>query len=242
MNWRTIYISGFFSAALLAPSAASAGLAADGAGASISQTAAPAVQDRQRTSRGFGYIRAGNPEKAIAEFDAVIAASDLRYLHDPRQRLCAGGTRSDHATHAASAPGAVLVDSSVCDAHFGKGFALVDMGRGDLAEHELRRATELAPFDAHYANEYAELYKSRRDWKTALALFTRAWDVAGKDPAGPDAGAAARALRGIGYSEMMLGNLEEAEKKFTQSLEFEPGNPAAGIELSYIARRKAIGS
>jgi Tfp pilus assembly protein PilF len=242
MNWRTVSISGLFTAALLVPSAASAGLAADGAGASISQTAAPATQDRQRTSRGFGYIRAGKPKQAIAEFDAVIAASDLRHLNDPGQRLCASDARDGRAPLAASSAGTVLVDSSVCDAHFGKGFALVDMGRGDLAEHELRRATELAPFDAHYANEYAELYKSRRDWKTALALFNRAWDVAGKDPAGPDAGAAARALRGIGYSEMMLGNLEEAEKKFRQSLEFEPGNPAAGIELSYIARKRAIGS
>lgn len=207
--------------------------------------AAPDVQNEQRTSRGFDLIRAGKPKQAIAEFDAVIAGADRSYLGDPRQRFCARDQRD--ARLVAGATGAVgkepvLIDSAVCDAHFGKGYALIDMGRGDLAEAELRRATELAPFDAHYANEYAELFKSRRDWRTSLALFTRAWSVVDRNPAGPDAGLAARALRGIGYNEMMLGNLDEAERRFRQSLEFEADNKAARVELGYIARKKAVGS
>ena len=206
---------------------------------------APNVMDKQRTSAGFGFIRAGKLKKAIAEFDAVISAADRRHLGDPRPRFCARDERdASKITTATGASGTspVLIDAAVCDAHFGKGYALIDMGRGDLAEAELRRATELAPFDAHYANEYAELYKSRRDWKTSLELFLRAWDVTDKNPAGPDAHLAARALRGIGYNQMMLGNLEAAENSFRQSLEFEPGNKAASIELGHIARQKAIGS
>lgn len=207
--------------------------------------ATPAVKDAQRTSRGFGFIRAGKAEKAIAEFDAVIAASERRYLGDTRQRFCARDEReSALVIQAAGSSGAgpLLIDPAVCDAHFGKGFALIDMGRGDLAEAELRRATELAPFDAHYANEYAELSKTRRDWKASLAQFTRAWDAVDKNPQGGEAPVAARALRGIGYNQMMLGNLDEAERHFRKSLQFEPGNKAAGIELAYIARKKAIGS
>lgn len=207
--------------------------------------AVPDVRNEQRTARGFGFIRAGKPKQAIAEFEAVIAASDRRHLGDPRQRFCARNERdarriADAKGIAASEP--VLIDPAVCDAYFGKGYALVDMGRGDLAEAELRRATELAPFDAHYANEYAELFKSRRDWSMSLALFARAWDIVDKNPAGSDASLAGRALRGMGYNEMMLGNLEEAERKFEQSLEFEPGNETAHIQLGFIARKKAIGS
>ncbi|HKT84514.1 MAG TPA: diguanylate cyclase [Novosphingobium sp.] len=203
--------------------------------------AVPYGQDQQRTSRGFDLIRSGKPKQAIAEFDAVIAASEHRHLSDPRPRFC-GRVQNDARLRAGTADAPVLIDPAVCDAHFGKGYALIDMGRGDLAEAELRRAMELAPFDAHYANEYAELFKSRRDWHTSLALFTRAWSVVDKNPAGPDAGLAARALRGIGYNEMMLGNFDEAESRFRQSLDFEADSKAARIELAYIARKKAIGS
>lgn len=244
-RWKT-FVSGFFGLAALGPISAHAdGVAVAGMTPASQLVAVPDVQGEQRTSKGFGLIRAGKPQQAIAEFDAVIAASDHRHLSDPRQRFCARNDReARQVVDAASAAGrkAVLIDSAVCDAHFGKGYALIDTGHGDLAEGELRRATELAPFDAHYANEYAELFKSRRDWRTSLALFSRAWAVVDKNPAGPDASLAARALRGIGYSEMMLGNLDEAERKFQQSLTFEPGNKAAGIQLGYIARKKAIGS
>jgi tetratricopeptide (TPR) repeat protein len=207
--------------------------------------APPDLRDEQLTSKGFGLIRAGKAKKAISEFDQVIAASDRRHFGDTRKRFCARDAQDAQrivkdARAAGSEP--VLIASTVCDAHFGKGFALIDLGRGDLAEAELRRASELAPFDAHYANEYAELFKSRRDWDTSLTLFTHAWNIVDKDPAGPDAGLAARALRGIAYNEMMLGNLDEAERNFHRSLEFEPGNKAASIELGYIARKKAIGS
>lgn len=202
-------------------------------------------RNKHRTSRGFGFIRSGQPDKAIAEFDAVIAASERQYIDDSRPRFCARDERDVARIADAADTGGkdtVLIDPAICDAYFGKGFALIDMGRGDLAEAELRRATELAPFDAHYANEYAELFKSRRQWDSSLALFTRAWEVVDKNPAGPDARIAARSLRGIGYSEMMLGDLNEAERRFRQSLEFEPGNKAAGVELGFIARKKAIGS
>src|SRR3546814_3056230 len=60
-----------------------------------------------------------------------------------------------------------LVDSALCDAHFGKGFALIDLGRGDLAEAELLKAMQMAPDNAQFANEYAELFKSRSEEHTS---------------------------------------------------------------------------
>lgn len=135
-----------------------------------------------------------------------------------------------------------MVSSAVCDAHFGKGFALVDLGRGDLAEAELRRATELAPDNAHYANEYAELFKSRRQFQESYDLFARAWSVVDKDTKGPDAGIAARALRGMGFNLIELGRLDEAKTMFSQSLAYDAGNAAAKTELDFIAQRQAIGS
>ncbi|MFC0686927.1 diguanylate cyclase [Novosphingobium clariflavum] len=189
-------------------------------------------------SRGFDMIRAGKPGKAVKLFDSVISANEQGLTGDARPRLCLSEKAAGHA-----APGnAVMVSGAVCDAHFGKGFALVDLGRGDLAEAELRRATELAPDNAHYANEYAELFKSRRQFQESYDLFARAWSVVDKDTKGPDAGIAARALRGMGFNLIELGRLDEAKTMFSQSLAYDAGNAAAKTELDFIAQRQAIGS
>ena len=53
---------------------------------------------------------------------------------------------------------------------------------------------------------------------------------------------AARALRGMGYNKIEMGDLDAAENLFRQSQEYDPGSEAAKVELGYIARKKAIGS
>lgn len=192
---------------------------------------------RVEVGRGFDLIRKGRQAQAIAQFDRVIAWSRSG-AHDARPMLCRGGEGS----HGAAVGTGTTVDPAVCDAHFGKGYALIDMGRGDLAEAELRTASEMAPGDAHYANEYAELFKARRDWPQSYAIFARAWAVVDKDPKGPDASLAARALRGMAFNKAEMGDFDAAESLLRQSLAFEPGSKAAQQELGHIARRKAIGS
>lgn len=195
------------------------------------------VESRNGVSKGFALIRAGKAAQAVKMFDSVILASEQALTGDARPRLC----RSDSAEGQVAA-GKVAVSSAVCDAHFGKGFALVDLGRGDLAEAELRRATELAPDNAHFANEYAELFKSRREWQRSYDLFSHAWQIVDKDAKGADASVAARALRGMGYAKIEMGQLIEAQTLFRQSLDYDPANPGAKSELDFIAQKQAIGA
>jgi len=192
---------------------------------------------RDEVDQGFNLLSKGKQAMAVNLFDRVIATVDRHLAGDSRQKLCDG---DGHIK--ADLAGTVIVDKAVCDAHFGKGYALIDLGRGDLAEAELHMATTMAPGDAHYANEYAELFKSRREWQKSYDLFARAWNVVDKDMKGPDASLAARALRGMGYNMIELGKLDEAEKLFRQSLDYEPRSDAAKGELSYLARKRAIGS
>lgn len=239
--WNTL-ITGICVAAALPVTAAHAdAIGTEGVVRASQLVMVPDVRNEERTSKGFSLIRAGRPQQAIAEFDAVIAAADRRYSGDSRPRLCA---RSEVERRQSASPGKepVLIDPAICDAHFGKGFALIDLGKGNLAEGELRRAIELAPYDAHYINEYAELFKSRREWQKSHDLFARAWAIVDKDKSGPDAKVAARALRGMGYTQIALGRLDDAERLFRESQEFEPDSKAARFELSHIARKKAIGS
>jgi Flp pilus assembly protein TadD len=196
------------------------------------------VDSRSDVSKGFALIRAGKPAQAVKMFDSVILANEQALGGDVRPRLC----QSKATPEPIVAGKAVAVSSAVCDAHFGKGYALVDLGRGDLAEAELRRATELAPTDAHFANEYAELFKSRREWQRSYDLFAHAWEIVDKSTSGDDAGIAARALRGMGYTKIEMGQLGEAERLFRQSLEYDPANAGAKSELDFIAQKQAIGA
>lgn len=188
-----------------------------------------------QVKQGFDLIRRGKQAQAVKLFDQVIAHTDRQLYGDSRSRLCrAGGS--------AVADVSVSIDPAVCDAHFGKGFALIDLGRGDLAEAELGKATRMAPGNAHFANEYAELFKSRRDWQQGYEGFARAWAVVDKATTGPDAGIAARALRGMGFTKAAMGQYDAAQAFYTQSLQYDPNSAIAQAELGNIARRKAIGS
>ncbi|MEJ2409584.1 MAG: diguanylate cyclase [Novosphingobium sp.] len=191
-----------------------------------------------RVDKAFDMIRRGRQAQAVRLFDKVIASVDRSLAGDSRARLC----RSDRTVQGAHPDRVVLVDSALCDAHFGKGFALIDLGRGDLAAGELRKAMQMAPGNAHFANEYAELFKSRREWQKSYDAFAHAWTIADKNKSGPDADMAARALRGMGYNKMQMGDLEAAKRLFVQSQDYEPGSQAAKIELGTIARKLAIGS
>ncbi|KHK91799.1 tetratricopeptide repeat protein [Novosphingobium malaysiense] len=235
---------------LVAGTAQAATVAENSSAANIPETTALAVafghdmkpqtgfDASAQVDKGFDLIRSGKQAKAVRVFDSVIASANRYLASDPRAPLC----RSDRTAPGATDDSVVLVDGAVCDAHFGKGFALIDLGRGDLAESELRKATEMAPGNAHFANEYAELFKSRREWQESYDLFAHAWAIVDKDKDGPDASLAARALRGMGYNKIQLGDLDSAQRLFVQSQEFEPDSEAARIELGYIARKKAIGS
>lgn len=196
---------------------------------------APKFDAGADVKQAFNLIRRGKQEQAVKLFDKVITQGQMHLAGDTRPRLCRLG---DGAAGDVSAS----IDPAVCDAHFGKGFALIDLGRGDLAEAELAKATQMAPTNAHFANEYAELFKSRRDWQKSYDGFARAWSVVDKSTTGPDASVAARALRGMGFNKAAMGQYDEAEALYTQSLQYDPSNAIANAELGNIARRKAIGS
>ncbi|MFC0204783.1 tetratricopeptide repeat protein [Novosphingobium soli] len=185
-------------------------------------------------AQGYDLLRKGKQAQAVELFDKVIADADRRLAGDLRPRLCRDG--------GADAPDAVQVDAALCEAHFGKGFALIDLGRGDLAEAELRQASQMAPRNAHFANEYAELFKARRSWERSHELFAHAWSVVDKSTSGPDASVAARALRGMGYTKAAMGQYDEAEALYRQSLQYDARSEVARVELGNIARKKAIGS
>ncbi len=97
----------------------------------------------------------------------------------------------------------------------------------------------MAPTRPHYVNEYAEWFKAHHQWQQAYDLFAHAWDIVDHDKTGPDRKIAARALRGMAYTNIELGDLDKAEKLFQQSQQYDSDNPAAKSELEYIQQQRA---
>lgn len=128
----------------------------------------------------------------------------------------------------------VTLDKTWCTALFLKGFALIDLNRSTEARPFLARAAEMAPLDAHFLNEYAEWFKSARQWQDAYDWFEKARDASQYSAAEFRNGQKARSLRGMGFVTIELGDLEKASKLFKESLELMPNHPGALSELKYI--------
>src|SRR5439155_7985223 len=119
-----------------------------------------------------------------------------------RQVFCARSSAESllYSLQAANAKkAAVVLPEDSCYSIFLKGFALIDLNRGDEAKAWLERAVAMAPSNAHFLGELGEWYKVRKDWATARTLFQRAVDGAMLSPENRRVFDKTRGLRGLGY-------------------------------------------
>lgn len=194
------------------------------------------AQAEQLSSAIFNDIVAGKPASAIDKADELIAAFNVR--HAKRAHACAETQEQAEAlakkNDAEVTMELTIVGPAWCDGYFYKGYALIDLGRGREALPWLQLAHDRAPLNAHYTNELAEWFKAQKDWKRSFGLFEEALKSAETAPEGQRALYKARALRGMGFNKIEMGQLDEAETLFNQSLTYQPDSPAAANELKYI--------
>ena len=198
------------------------------------------AEEDQAMAKAFTLVAQGKAVEAEAIFSAVIAKYDRAAEPDVAYRCANGldGTLSVLLKAATSnAKGTtVALGPNWCAALFGKGYALIDLGRASEAGPFLAKAVAMDPLNAHYLNEYAEWFKPQRQWQRSYDLFAQAWDIVSHDKKGPDRKIAARSLRGMAFNLIELGDYKKAERLYRQSLDFEP-EAAAKVqnELDYIA-------
>lgn len=208
---------------------------------------------REAVSKAVGEIRKQNPAGVLPLVDPVIAA--LQEQQKEKNAVCADDAAQSLALMIMQAAAsdklpkeqrrdAVTVDSAFCLAPFLKGFALIDLQRWDDAEPMLRLASESAPLSAQYRNEYAEWFKAMKQWQKAHDVFAEAYGL-GEFESDESAKKfnQARALRGMGFTEIEMGDLDKAEESFKKSLKLLPDHEGAKSELQYIAdlRKRAKG-
>ena len=189
-------------------------------------------------------IQSGRPQEAIeAHLDPLIARLDARYRDAKGQLFCAN-TMTEvllYLTQASVARReATVTDGNLCNAYFLRGFAEIDLRKGKAALADYERALALSPNNPHYLSEMGELHSNMRDWNGALGYFRRARDAAEAYSMGGKAKAeAGRALRGIGFVDVELGKLDEAEQMYRKCLEIDPGDEKARGELGYVQGQRA---
>lgn len=209
--------------------------------------AEPVTPEAARTAieKATDEIKAGNPAGAIALVEPVIAT--LEEMQKDQMVNCAEdmtGVITLSALQAATMAKlpekerrkAIVAVPDFCTALFLKGFALIDLMRIDEAEVFLRRAHEAAPLSAQYLNEYAQWHGTMKQWEKAHELFEQAFGLGemytDKERKNFDQ---ARALRGMAFSEIEMGELDKAEKNLKKSLKLIPDHAGAKSELQYIA-------
>jgi tetratricopeptide (TPR) repeat protein len=175
--------------------------------------------DADKLGRAVSLVKTGKSADGIKLLDEIIATLEARYAENPAQFFCARSMPETvvYAGLGVKTKKAVTVlDQTWCYSYYYKGFALIDLGRGDEAKPYFDKAVAMAPMNSQFLGERGEWYKSRRDWPHALADFESAAGYAGFSPDEMKSFDQRRAWRGMSFVRVEQGRLDEAEKLLRQ--------------------------
>lgn len=192
---------------------------------------------------GYTLLNQGYRKKAIEEFDKAIEQCQEQYgARNKRVYASRGQTETLYYMLLAAADDkpAMAVDSTCADALYLRGYASLDSGQFEIAEEYIERAVSMAPVNARYLSELGHIQHLKRDWKRALELFGQAEEYAAAySPPEVRELELTRAKRGVGYSLIELGRLDEAEAKFRECLAIDRKDKNALHELEYIKQLRS---
>ena len=221
-------------------SAAPASAAASGVDPAV---AARRAADAAKLSEAFALIRSRRAQAAIDRvLDPLIATQEAENANRTETVYC-GSSLTESLYYMAQAANAnkpaIALDSTWCTALYMRGYAETDLGKLQAAEADYTRAIALSPSNPHYLSEMGELQSKKRDWNAALSWFHRAETAS--EFAGPERaqGELGRALRGIGFVDVELGKLDEAEATYRRCLEINANDQKAKAELGYVLNLRA---
>lgn len=206
----------------LAPTAARAELGAQHRGA-IERATAAALQGRAAEARAL----------------LMPVAQWCDRLSETGRATVAVANANEYAQyvdmHGAGAP-VDWIDVSCPLAYKGLAFVDIEERRTDSALAHLSRAQALAPYIASIAAERGYLLNQLGRPREGLQAYRQALALVERFKS--NAHSEGLVLRGLGYTHIELGDLDEAERMYRRSLEAEPGNALALRELDYIAKQR----
>ena len=190
--------------------------------------------------RAVDLLARGQTKEAVALHLTPLTTDCIAEYSNSSQRLFAARSPSEAVLYMVMAATnekvekSAVIETPCAEAHYLLGYAQIELGNLDEAEQHLNHALKWSPHHSQYLSELGHLHHARKDWTAALEVFNRAVEGALLSPEAVKGDHRARALRGVGYSLIELGNLDEAEKKFQECLEINPQDQMALSEIEYI--------
>lgn len=163
----------------------------------------------------------GDLDRAEAEFAAALEF-DPDYGRAMDGMGCVERSRGSQEGAIAWFEAAAEADPSLPDAHEHLGEAHYESGIYDEAEHHLERAAALDPDRLNVQRMLGEIHASRKQWRQALLHWQRAAEAA------PDCD---ETLRGMARACAALGRPDDAKRYFELSLDANPKNVGARVDL-----------
>jgi len=204
-------------------------------------------QDKDRDSaasatigQAFSAIQSGDPARALATVEPVVASLEKEYSDEKRHIFCSQTAEQDGyylTTADGGADNVRLVTVTWCQALYVKAFALVDLDRLDDAQSAFERLVTFAPKHSRYLNELAYVFLKKKDWKHSIEAYANAEAAASFTPERRDYERCV-SFRGIGYDLVELGRLDDAEAAYRKCLAIIPDEPKSLGEIEYIKEQR----
>lgn len=203
--------------------------------ATDASTPQPTPEDNQLEAAAR-MLGDGKPAEALVLADQLIGS--LEKSHPPRADTLyfSAQTMAETLLYATMASAVkkngIVTNGTWATAYFLKGFALVELNRGDEALPWLDKAVALAPGNAQFLAERAEWYKARRKWNKALTDFEDARGSAALAPDDVKVAWESRAIRGMAFVKVEQGKFDQAEKLLNDALRLNPADQRARADLA----------
>jgi tetratricopeptide (TPR) repeat protein len=200
------------------------------------------AEQYSRLLQGMERESRGNPQAAISEFfDPVIAFYESTYA-DKRQRYFSARSEAEALAYLLQATvdktEARVVSRNWVEAHYLKGYALVDLQKLDAARVEYEAALKLAPHNSQVLGQLGDLYNRQKDFSKALETYRLAETDSEYSPPEVKDQDRARAWRGQGYAYTELQQWDDADKMYRQSLALDKNDQRSLQELQYIQKQR----
>lgn len=212
------------------------------------QLTASTVQLKQQAAdtlaHSYELLVQGNPTGSLALLNSTINLFEQRYqlsTTPPSKAFTPsdiGKTNSYSQKLNAMNKEAPELSTHWNDLLYMKAYTLVETNDLNGAIKVLNTAIAYAPDRADNYSELGHIYQTQKSWEQAKTNFNYAYKVSEYSPYELQITHKTRALRGMGYVAIEQGQLDVARGYYSQSLQLDPNDKMAKMELGYIEELK----